>query len=300
MKRIQRILIFLLTLAPLVAAAEPKVLEVGEKPESVCRGFNGKLYVTIIGGEEPGDGGINVIEGDKVSEFCRGMNSPKGMAFVGGYLITADETIVWKVDSKGAISKLAEVDDFPNPVEFLNDVAASADGKGVYVTEMSHPKWMFNPQGERQLWPLDSPEAKPPMTGCVYKVGLDGAISLAVPAGDKRMPGPNGVTTSEIDGREILVMGDFFTGRIVSYDGEKFEILASGMRGADAVSVTADAIFVSSWTVGKVWRYDRKSAELKLLSEKFTTAADFFHDVGNKQLVVPDLMEGTVTFLPLD
>lgn len=295
----KKILIYL-TLLPLVAVAEPKVLEVGVKPESVCRGFDGKLYVTIIGGDEPGDGGINVIDGDKVSEFCRGMNSPKGMAFVGGYLVTADETTVWKVDSKGEVSKIAEKDDFPSPIEFLNDVAASADGKSVYVTEMSQPSWMFNPEGERQLWPLDSPDVKPPMTGCVYKVGLDGTINLAAPAGDKLMPGPNGVTTTEVDGKEIVVMGDFFTGGIVSYDGEKFETLASGMRGADAVSVTADAIFVSSWPLGKVWRFDRKSKELKLLSEDFTTAADFFHDIENKQLIVPDMLEGTVTFLPLD
>ena len=80
---------FLLTLAcglvlqlP-VAAAPPKVIKVGTKPESVCRGFGGKLYVTMINGEEPGDGGINVVDGEEVKEFCRGMNSPKGMTFRG-------------------------------------------------------------------------------------------------------------------------------------------------------------------------------------------------------------------------
>ena len=67
----------------LTAHAEHKVLKVGTQPESVCRGFGGKLYVTIINGDEPGDGGINVIDGDEVSEFCRGMNSPKGIVFVG-------------------------------------------------------------------------------------------------------------------------------------------------------------------------------------------------------------------------
>lgn len=293
-------LLISLALLPLLAAAEPKVLEVGVKPESVCRGFGGKLYVTIIGGEEPGDGGINVIDGDDVSEFCRGMNSPKGIAFVGDHLVTADETTVWKVDASGKATKIAEADDFPTPPEFLNDVAASSDGKSVYVTEMSHPKWMFNPDGERELWPIDSPEAKAPMLGCVYKVGLDGSVSLAVPAGDKLMPGPNGVTTMQSkDGKEILVMGDFFTGGIVAYN-ERFDLLVDGMRGADAVSVTDEAIFVSSWPLGTVWRYDRKSKELKVLSDDFTTAADFFHDRENKQLIVPDMLEGTVTFLPAE
>ena len=35
-----------------VAAAELKPLEVGKNPESVCRGFGGKLYVTLINGDD--------------------------------------------------------------------------------------------------------------------------------------------------------------------------------------------------------------------------------------------------------
>ncbi len=305
MKSLRNLLfIGVLTLLPAgvcFAQAKAKVLEVGTKPESVCRGFGGKLYVTIIGGDEAGDGGINVIDGDTVKEFCRGMNAPKGLAFVGGHLVTADETTVWKVNEMGKVTKIAAKEDFPSPIEFLNDVAASADGKSVYVTEMSHPKWMFDPEGERKLWPVDSDKAKPPMTGCVYKVGLDGGVSLAVPPGNPAMPGPNGVTTTVGEGdAELLVMGDFFTGNIVSYDGEKFQILAKGMRGADAVAVDGAAIYVSSWPLGKVWRFDRETGKLKVISEAFTTAADFFYDRDGKQLVVPDMLAGTVTFLPVE
>lgn len=282
------------------AAAEAKVLKVGTKPESVCRGFDGKLYVTIINGDEPGDGGINVIDGDKVKEFCRGMNSPKGMAYVGGFLITADETTIWKVNKKGKATKLAEAKDFPNKIEFLNDVAASRDKKSVYVTEMSQPGWMFDPDGERKLWPVDSPKAKSPMTGCVYKVSLEGKATLAVPAGNKAMLGPNGVTVTGKKDTELLVMGDFFTGNIVQYDGEKFKVLAKGMRGADAVEFGKGAIYVSSWPLGKVWKYDRKTKKTTVLSDKFTTAADFYYDRKGKQLIVPDMLEGTLTFLPLE
>ena len=282
------------------ASAEPKVLKVGTKPESVCRGFGGKLYVTMINGDEPGDGGINVIDGDKVKEFCRGMNSPKGMAYVGGFLVTADETTIWKVNKNGKTTKLAEAKDFPNKIEFLNDVAASRDKKSVYVTEMSQPGWMFDPDGERKLWPVDSPKAKSPMTGCVYKVSLEGKITLAVPAGNKAMLGPNGVTVTGKKDTELLVMGDFFTGNIVQYDGGKFKVLAKGMRGADAVEFGNGAIYVSSWPLGKVWKYDRKSKKTTVLSDKFTTAADFYYDRKNKQLIVPDMLEGTLTFLPVE
>ena len=281
-------------------AAELKVLKVGTKPESVCRGFDDKLYVTMINEEEPGDGGINVVDGDTVKTFCRGMNSPKGLAFVGGFLVCSDETTVWKVDQAGVASRLAQKDDFPNPVEFLNDVVASKDGKSVYVAEMGQPGWMFDPDGERKLWPIDSDKAKPPMKGCVYKVGLDGQIKLAVPAGNKMLLAPNGVTVIGDADKEVLVMGDFFPGNIVSYDGATFEILATGMRGADAVEFGEDVIYVSSWPLGKVWKFDRKTKKTTVLSEDFTTAADFFFDHKNKQLIVPDMIEGTLTFLPLE
>ena len=177
-------------------AAATKTLDAPTKPESICRGFDGKLYVTMINGDEACDGGINVIDGDEVKEFCRGMNSPKGIAFVGGYLVTADETTMWKVDSSGKATKLAEAADFPSKIEFLNDVAASKDGASVYVTDMSAPGWMFDPDGERRLWPIGSDKAVSPKTGCVYKVGLDGKVTLAVPSGDDRMLGPNGVSVA--------------------------------------------------------------------------------------------------------
>jgi len=173
-------------------AAEKKIIEIGTKPESVCRGFGGKLYVTMLNGSEPGDGEIKVLDGDESKVFAKGLNNPKGMAFVGGFLVVSDETMVRKIDKKGKVSVLAAAKDFPKEVTFLNDVAASRDGKSVYVTDMSHPKWMF--EADRKLWPVDSEKAIAPMTGCVYKVTLDGEVSLAVPPGDKKMPGPNGVT----------------------------------------------------------------------------------------------------------
>ena len=277
-----------------------KVMEIGVKPESVCRGFGGKLYVTMINGDEPGDGEIKMINGDKITVFAKGLNAPKGIAFVGGFLVTADETVVRKIDKKGKVTVLAEAKDFPKKIEFLNDVAASRDGKSVYVTEMSHPKWMFDPDGERKLWPIDSDKAVPPMTGCVYKVTLDGKVSVAVPPGDKRMPGPNGVSVTGPKGKEILLMGDFFTGNIVAYADKKFRVVGKGMRGADAVEAFGSKIYVSSWPLGKVWAYDRKTKKTTVLSEEFTTAADFYLDRKNKQLIVPDMLAGKLVFLPIE
>lgn len=281
-------------------AAERKTLKVGEKPESVCRGFDGKLYVTLIGGETPGDGTIAMVDGERVSTFARGFNAPKGIAYTGGFLITADETTVWKVDAQGRATRLVTSNDFPRPVEFLNDVAASLDGKAVYVTDMSSPQPIFDPAGERRLWPLDSPQARElPAKGCVYRITLHGKITVAVPPGDRRLAFPNGVTVTGSRGKETLVLGDFFTGNLVSVQDGRMEVLATGMRGADAVEVTAGTIYVSSWPLGKVWAWDRKTRETKVLLEGLTTAADFFHDERNRQLIIPDMLGGTLTFLPL-
>ena len=277
----------------------PHVIDVGENPESVCRGFGDKLYVSIIDGEEPGDGGINLVDGDHVAEFCRGMNSPKGIAYVGGFLVTADETTIWKVDAEGNIDTLATEKDFPHPIEFLNDVAVSPDGTGIYVTDMSDPGWMFDPDGERKLWPTNSSEAKCPMTGSVYRVGLDGTVTQVVPSGGE-LTGPNGVTVHGTGDQARIVLGDFFTGNILSRDGEQHTVIAEGMRGADAVEFGEDIIYVSSWPLGTVWEYDQREKSLTVLSDNFTTAADFYYDRENNQLIVPDMIEGTLTFLQLD
>ena len=297
-----RLMIVTLLLAiaqPAYAQAEKKVIQVGNQPESVCRGFGGKLYVTIINEDQPGDGGINLVDGNDVKEFCRGMNSPKGIAFVGGFLVVADETTVWKVDRKGKAEVLVDKDDFPNPIEFLNDVSVAIDGESVYVSEMSHPKWMFDPSGERKLWELGSSEAKSPQTGCIYQVSLDGKVTLAVPPGGE-LTGPNGVTVRGKDERATIVMGDFFTGKILSYDGKKIRVLAEGMRGADGVVFGNGVMYVTSWPLGKVWKVDLKTKEKTLVSDEFTTAADCFLDRKNNQLIVPDMVEGTLTFIPVD
>ena len=282
------------------AWAEKRVIEIGTKPESVCRGFGGKLYVTMLNDGEPGDGEIKVLDGDKHKVFAKGLNNPKGMAFAGGFLVVADETVVRKIDKKGKVTVLAEAKDFPKEVTFLNDVAASRDGKSVYVTDMSHPKWMFDPDGERKLWPVDSDKAIAPMTGCVYKVTLEGKVSVAVPPGDKRMPGPNGVTVTGKKDKEALLMGDFFTGNIVAYADKKLRVVAKGMRGADAVEVMGSKIYVSSWPLGKVWAYDRKTKKTTVLADDLTTAADFYLDRKGKQLVIPDMLAGKIVFLPIE
>ena len=283
--------------------AERKTINVGIKPESVCRGFNGKLYVTMIGGDEPGDGAVYVLDGGKAKPFATGLNNPKGIAFVEGALVTSDETQVMKINGKGKVSILAKAGDFPAKVEFLNDVAASRSRNAVYVTEMSHPKRMFDPDADRELWPLpitDDPQANLPNTGCVYKVTLEGKVSVAVPSGDKRMPAPNGVTVAGGKDKTFLAMADFFAGNLLAYEDGKLRIMAKNLiRGGDAIELNNGIAYVSSWTQGKVIAYNRKERKSTTVIDGLTSAADFYLDRKANQLVIPDMLEGKLHFVPL-
>jgi hypothetical protein len=268
-----------ITAAPKVV----KVLEVGTKPESVCKGFGGKLYVTMIGGDEPGDGAIYVVDGDEVKPYAKGLDNPKGIAFL------------------KQVSVLAKAEDFPAEIEFLNDVAADRTKEAVFVTEMSHPKRMFNPEGDRELWPLGSEHEKNlPKTGCVYKITSDGKISVAVPSGNKLMPGPNGVTVGGSKEKPMLGMADFFTGNIVRYQGDQLRPIAKNLlRGADAIEFGKNVVYVSSWTEGKVVAYNMKEKKSKTILSGLTSAADFYYDRQANQLVVPDMLEGKLHFVSL-
>ena len=282
-------------------AAPPKTIPVGQSPESACRGFDGKLFVTMINGDVPGDGTVVSVDGDQVTVFAKGFNAPKGITFIGDFLALTDETTIWLIDKNGIPLKLVSAKDFPQPIEFLNDIVASKDGTSVYVSEMSSPAPMFDPSGERKLWDPNGAEAKAlPKKGCIYKVKLKGQVSVAIPAGNSAMRFPNGVTVDESEKEDRLYVGDFFSGELLSYHDGKFTTVATGMRGIDGVTETKDAFYASSWTQGKVWKVDRKTHESKVILDGLKTAADFYYDAKNKQLVVPDMIAGTLTFLPLE
>ncbi len=293
-------LILSIMVATPVLGAKNKVVNIGERPESVTKGFGGKYYITVMNSPDTeGDAVIKMLDGDKVTVFAKGLNEPKGIAFTGDYLITADQTRVMKIDRKGNVSILAEKKGFPREVSFLNDVAVSHDRKSVFVTDMGAISKMFDPDKERTLWPLKSKQAKElPALGCVYQITLDGKISDAVSSGQKLVPGPNGVGRS---GKTGLLLGDFFTGNIVRKTKKgKLRVIAEGLRGADAVdSDGKGGIYVSSWTQGKVWKLTENGKKKELLLEGLKSAADFYLDRKAKKLIVPDMLAGTLIFVDI-
>jgi hypothetical protein len=275
-------------------------LQVGQRPESVARGFGGKLYVSVQNAEGMGDDGeLKVVDGDKVTTFVGGMKEPKGIAFVNNFLIVTDVTRVWKVDSAGAKSVLAEMGAFPSPVGFLNDAAAEPGNEAALITEMGQIGKAFNPM-TNSLWPTTSSEASQISPEArVYRITVPaGQISVAVDKSPDLLL-INGVTSPT---RGRLLLAEFFYGNIIEINGTTAKTLATGYRGADGIELDeAGNIYISSYSQGKVWKLDSAGKNEKVIIDDrgFGSTADHYLDLPNKRLVVPDTGKGTIIFQPI-
>lgn len=280
------------------AGAAFRSVTVGATPESVVPGFDGKLYVTLMGTKREkgdGDGKIVVVDGDKVSDFTTGLDDPKGMVFVGGRLITSDFDKVWAVDEHGEKTLLAGPEAFPTPPVFLNDDVVENGGKTILVTDMGDLPAMFSPSGE--FWALDSAEAKKlTPRGRVYRITLDGKVSVAIDHAPE-MPNPNGVDELE-DG--TIMIDEFFRGTLLAWKAGHWRTISSDHRSADGIvhDRAGENFYVTEVRTGRVWRIRAATGEKQLLA-KLESAADLYLDEPNHQLIVPDSKAGKLVFIPL-
>ena len=284
---------------PLAAAVH--TLDVGRNPESVTRGFNGDLFVSIMGerGQHPDastDGEIRrVTSTGQVSVFCSGgFAEPKGIVFTGESIVTADLVHVWRINAKGEKSLLAGPDQFPTPPVYLNDVALDPAGLGVFVTDMNHRGEMF---ASGRFAALDDAGilAREPQ-GRVYHISWDGTVTLAM--GDSPlMRYPNGVFV-EPDGR--ILATSFFLGHIVAaYAGQAPQIIASGYRSADGVEIDDHGnLYVTEVLTGKIWQLPPHGRPPRLLHQA-QSAADHYLDRNANLLIVPDSKAGQLVFIDL-
>jgi hypothetical protein len=284
------LLLFAVSFADHHKSALPDVIEVGQRPESITKGFGEDFFVTVMNGKEAGDGVIKRIHGSEVTVFARGFDEPKGICFVGGYLFATDLNKVRRIDSKGKVTILVGESDFPKAVSYLNDAAASLDGKSIYITDMGANTKMHGPNGK--LWPLGGKDAREISTiGRVYQIGLDGEISIAIDA-NSLMPCPNGVGVGK-DGQ--LMVGAFFTGNLLELRDGKLDVVADSFRGADAVEQDREGnYFVSSWKQGRAWKVAPDGKSSRVVIDGLKSAADFYLDEENQRLLVPDMLAGTV------
>jgi len=293
------LLALLLALAATVQA-EPRKLAVGANPESVTRGFDGDLFVSIMGPSRKygdGDGKIVRVHGETVTDFTTGLNDPKGTVFAGGFIITADFDTVWKVDAQGHKSVLAGPKDFPTTPTFLNDVEVEPSGKSILVTDMGAVTKMRD--ANNKLWPIDSAEHKAiPVIARLFRVTLDGKVTEVI-APNPRMLNPNGVDVLK-DGR--IRLAEFFTGDVLEYKDGVFTTIAKGHRSGDGlVHDSKGRFYISEVMFGRVTRYEADGSHPALLSEGLglQSAADIYVDEAHDQLIIPDSKAGQLVFIGL-
>ncbi|MCX6919287.1 MAG: SMP-30/gluconolactonase/LRE family protein [Verrucomicrobia bacterium] len=278
----------------------PRKLAVGATPESVTRGFDGDLFVSLMGVSRKagdGDGKVVRVHGEVVTDFTTGLNDPKGIVFAGGKLVTADFDTVWQIDAQGNKSALAGPKDFPSAPTFLNDVEVEPSGKSILVTDMGAVTKMRDANGK--LWPIDSAEHKAiPVVARLFRVTLEGKVTEVI-APNARMLNPNGVDVLK-DGR--IRLAEFFTGDVLEYKDGVFTTIAKGHRSGDGiVHDSKGRFYISEVMFGRVTRYDADGKNPKLLSEglNLQAAADIYVDEAHGQLIIPDSKAGELVFIAL-
>src|SRR6478609_8953889 len=143
-----------------------KNLPLGEghaRPESIVKAWDDAYYVSVQNTPDPAatDGEIvrlDVETGAVTPFVAKGgeLRNPRGLAFVGDFLVVTDSDTGWKIDKAGNVTPLAT--EFPVKPALLNDAGAAKDGTAVYVSDMGPARAKMRDKAGA-LWPADSPEA---------------------------------------------------------------------------------------------------------------------------------------------
>lgn len=249
-------------------------------PESVCVGPDGTLYVTEIGQPNTdGDGKVTTVVDGQLKPLVTGLNDPKGIVFSKDALYLTDKNRVLKVTPSGEMSVFLDTSAFPDKPLYLNDIAADT-GKGVLLV---------SDMGDRSG-----------TTGAVYRIDVKSkkVEVIASPETIEKLQLPNGVA---FDGHDHALVADMKTGVLyrVTMADQSAEEVASGMLGADGlVWDHYGALFITSWTEGKVYAIPQPGQDVMLIGEGLQSAADACLSADGQSLLIPDMKAGTLNSLP--
>jgi len=249
-----------------------------ELPESACYdAATNKIYISNVAtapDAKDGKGYLSVVALDGKPEkmkWVTGLNSPKGIRIYKGTLWVScvDELVAVDI-AKGEVAKKVKIEG----AKFLNDVAVDGTGN-VYVSDMLANK----------IYVYDGKEAR------VLVEGED-------------TEWPNGVL---VDGDRLLVGGwgkpeaDFSTkvpGRLFAIDlktKKKTLITPKPTGNLDGVELDGKGGYViTDWKAGKVLHVT-KDGETKTILEGFQGAADHAYLADKNLVILPRMVENTVT-----
>ena len=253
-------------------------------PESAISAKDGRVFVSEIGefGKD-GDGQITVIDKNgEVRVFAKGLDDPKGLAFVGKDLFVADNHRVLKVSPKGDVHVFATAQAFPEQPLFLNDLEADKAGN-LYVSDSGDLKGAG---------------------GALYKITPQGKVTTVISGKqDERVLAPNGLLMGKTE--NCIMVVDFVSGILYRLDMKKNALIevAKGFGGGDGiVNGKKDQFYVSDWKNGKVFSVKLEKgavANAELVKEGFMAAADIAPSQDGKFLLVPDMKAGELVYLSI-
>jgi sugar lactone lactonase YvrE len=199
------------------------------------------------------------------------LDAPKGMAIAKGILYVADITVVRMFDAKTGVSK-GEVK-IPGST-FLNDVAASADGSKIYVSDsaLKATDKGFGPTGTDAVWIIEKKKAK-------------------VLAKSPDLGAPNGLLPVAT-GVWVVTFG---SGELYRLDvkGAKQDATKLPKGTLDGIVALGDSLLISSWEGSEIFRGKPGGTfDVALPGQK--APADIGYDTKRGRVLVPHFMDGTV------
>lgn len=271
--------------APAVApaAAPGAVIADGlKRPESVCVGPGGSLYVTEMGAAGvDGDGRIAVIENGRARTFHGGLDDPKGLVFLGNSFYVTDKTRVLEINAAGELQVFRQFlpASFPRPPIFLNDLAVDVRSETLLVSD----------SGDRQGH-----------GGAVYRIDTRSrAVETVADASTiPTLHTPNGVA---FDGASFAMVVDFGTGELhrIRFADRSAERIGSGFEGADGLAWDRHGrLFVTSVKTGITWGVPRPGEKPVVIGERLQSAADCCLAADGGGLLVADTKAGAVVRMP--
>lgn len=223
----------------------------------------GVIFVANIDGDavaKDGKGSIAQLTPDgqvKNPEWVKGLNAPKGMAVFKGKLYVSDIDELVEID----ISKAAVINRYPVPAAvFLNDVAASNDGK-VFVSDSRTNKVHMLEGGKMSDWHSD-----------LHVKGINGLFT----EGDYLYVGSDKIQRIEIATRAV-------------------ETIQEDCGGIDGLCKDNDNQFIFSNWAGRIFYLENGKMEKMIDStaEKVNTADISFAKALNL-LLVPTFLDNQV------
>jgi DNA-binding beta-propeller fold protein YncE len=279
-----QIVLLLLFSASLGRAAQD--LQVLDAPENAFwHGESESWFVSNLGGglslDKDGVGWVARFdaEGKLMSpRWVDGLDAPTGMAAYGGFLFVADRGRVHEIDiSSGKIRRVIEL---PGS-EFVNDVAATADGR-IFVSDTATNRIYEIDDGEASVWleteRLQSPNGLWVSAGNLIVATWGPMTDLATFATEY----PGTLLRIEIATKAISPIGDGHP--IANFDG---------------VIAAFGEYYATDWTGGRLLRITTEGTVTTVLSG-FEQLADLGFNPQKRQLGLPVMKDNRFILLSID